>query len=115
MELPSQSVVKATGEGILSNNTFASLEISEKLLRAVQDMGHEFLTHIQDAAIGPLLKGSDVLGAARTGVHAHLSACLLHLDPQAARSAVQARGPKVSMPNSNLVDTTQVISSHLGH
>lgn len=62
-------MVKYTGDGILSTNTFKKLDISEKLLRAIQDMGHEYLTHIQDAAIGPLLKGHDVLGAARTGVH----------------------------------------------
>lgn len=68
VELPSEPVYKATGEGILSSTKFSSLEISEKLLRAVKDMGHEYLTHIQDAAIGPLLKGHDVLGAARTGM-----------------------------------------------
>lgn len=100
VELPSTAVVKATGEGILSKSTFASLEISEKLLRAVKDMGHEYLTHIQDAAIGPLLKGNDVLGAARTGVQVHLSAHHSHIHPQAARLDIQAPGTRHSSATS---------------
>eukprot|EP00892_Ulva_mutabilis_P001905 jgi/Ulvmu1/11715/UM008_0126.1 len=66
-EIPQIQAIHSTGEGILSANKFTSLDVSEKLLRAVQEMGHEYMTHIQDAAIGPLLKGHDVLGAARTG------------------------------------------------
>jgi hypothetical protein len=60
-------------EGILSSTKFESLEICEKLSKAIQSMGHEYLTHIQDAAIPQLLKGHDLLGAARTGAPLQLS------------------------------------------
>jgi hypothetical protein len=63
-------------EGILSSTKFESLEICEKLSKAIQSMGHEYLTHIQDAAIPQLLKGHDLLGAARTGAPLQLSAVI---------------------------------------
>ena len=71
-------------EGILSSTKFESLKICDKLARAVQSMGHEHLTHIQDAAIPQLLKGHDLLGSARTGsTYTDLSRrssclCLMH-------------------------------------
>lgn len=65
MELQQATVYPS--EGILSTTKFESLKICDKLARAVQSMGHEHLTHIQDAAIPQLLKGHDLLGSARTG------------------------------------------------
>ena len=56
--------------GILSDATFASLELSPNIARAVEAMGHTHLTYVQQAAIPPLLQGKDVLGAARTGATA---------------------------------------------
>lgn len=36
-------------------------------MKGIEDIGHAFLTHIQAKAIGPLMSGRDLLGAARTG------------------------------------------------
>lgn len=52
--------------------TFADLNLSEKTMKAITDMGtpekrFENLTEIQRKAIPPLLAGRDVLGAAKTG------------------------------------------------
>ncbi|CAK9312103.1 unnamed protein product [Citrullus colocynthis] len=58
---------KTGGSGIMSSVSFDSLELSEKTLRAIKDMGFEHMTQIQDRAIPPFLAGKDVLGAARTG------------------------------------------------
>ncbi|TYJ99046.1 DEAD-box ATP-dependent RNA helicase 51-like [Cucumis melo var. makuwa] len=59
--------VNTGGSGIMSTVSFDSLELSEKTLRAIKDMGFEHMTQIQDRAIPPFLAGKDVLGAARTG------------------------------------------------
>ncbi|KAL0535524.1 hypothetical protein IC582_029855 [Cucumis melo] len=59
--------VKTGGSGIMSTVSFDSLELSEKTLRAIKDMGFEHMTQIQDRAIPPFLAGKDVLGSARTG------------------------------------------------
>ncbi|XP_050237858.1 DEAD-box ATP-dependent RNA helicase 51-like [Mercurialis annua] len=55
------------GSGIMSSESFESLGLSEPTLKAVQEMGFQYLTQIQARAIPPLLIGKDVLGAARTG------------------------------------------------
>ncbi|XP_063677413.1 uncharacterized protein LOC134813525 [Bolinopsis microptera] len=54
---------------ILPDNTFASLTpyVSEKSTKAITDMGFTHMTPIQHKTILPLLKGRDVLGAAKTG------------------------------------------------
>ncbi|XP_023520092.1 DEAD-box ATP-dependent RNA helicase 51-like [Cucurbita pepo subsp. pepo] len=59
--------VKTGGSGIMSTVAFDSLELSEKTLRAIKDMGFQHMTQIQARAIPPFLTGKDVLGAARTG------------------------------------------------
>lgn len=46
---------------------FSELNLSEKTLKAVEGMGFDDMTEIQQRSIGPLLAGRDVLGAARTG------------------------------------------------
>lgn len=46
---------------------FTQLNLSEKTMRAIQDMGFETMTEIQQRTIPPLLAGRDVLGAAKTG------------------------------------------------
>lgn len=72
-------------EGILSTTKFESLKICDKVSRAVKSMGHEYLTHIQDAAIPQLLKGHDLLGSARTGT----AFLLLHLFAASQSSRIQ--------------------------
>ena len=62
-----KTIINAQKPGILSDVQFSSRSVSAGVMRGVEAMGHEFLTHVQQAAIPPLLQGKDVLGAARTG------------------------------------------------
>eukprot|EP00803_Ostreobium_quekettii_P004801 evm.model.scf_1329.2 EVM.evm.TU.scf_1329.2 scf_1329:6985-12899(-) len=59
--------VQADVEGIMSNVEFSSLALSEKTAKAVAATGFTHMTEIQARTIPALLKGRDVLGAARTG------------------------------------------------
>ncbi|HWK27862.1 MAG TPA: DEAD/DEAH box helicase [Solirubrobacter sp.] len=47
--------------------TFADLGLSEPILQALQDVGYESPSPIQEQAIPPLLQGRDVIGQAQTG------------------------------------------------
>jgi ATP-dependent RNA helicase DeaD len=47
--------------------TFADLGAGPAVLRAVEELGYEAPTPIQEAAIGLLLRGRDVIGQAQTG------------------------------------------------
>ena len=47
--------------------TFSELNLSEKTMRAIEDMNFSTMTEIQQRGIPPLLAGRDVLGAAKTG------------------------------------------------
>ncbi|XP_001630794.2 ATP-dependent RNA helicase DDX18 [Nematostella vectensis] len=44
-----------------------SEDVSEKTLQGIKDMGFTTMTEIQHKSIAPLLKGRDLLGAAKTG------------------------------------------------
>jgi ATP-dependent RNA helicase DDX18/HAS1 len=46
---------------------FSDLNLSEKTMKAIEDMKFENMTEIQQRGIPPLLAGRDVLGAAKTG------------------------------------------------
>ncbi|KAG9185628.1 ATP-dependent RNA helicase HAS1 [Alternaria panax] len=46
---------------------FDELNLSERTMTAIKNMGFENMTEIQQKAIPPLLSGRDVLGAAKTG------------------------------------------------
>jgi ATP-dependent RNA helicase DDX18/HAS1 len=46
---------------------FSELNLSEKTMKGIQDMGFETMTEIQRRTIPALLAGRDVLGAAKTG------------------------------------------------
>jgi ATP-dependent RNA helicase DDX18/HAS1 len=46
---------------------FSELKLSEKTMRAIEEMKFETMTEIQQRGIPPLLAGRDVLGAAKTG------------------------------------------------
>ncbi|KFK28452.1 hypothetical protein AALP_AA8G516100 [Arabis alpina] len=62
-----EEVEEATGNGIMTNETFESLGLSENTFKSIKEMGFSRLTQIQAKAIPPLMMGKDVLGAARTG------------------------------------------------
>ncbi|MBX5441794.1 MAG: DEAD/DEAH box helicase [Solirubrobacteraceae bacterium] len=47
--------------------TFADLGLSETTLKALQDVGYEKPSPIQEQAIPPLMEGRDVIGQAQTG------------------------------------------------
>lgn len=57
---------KAT-DGVLTRRRFDELDISEKTLHALNDMGFERMTEVQARCIPHGMAGRDVLGAARTG------------------------------------------------
>lgn len=59
--------VEVQADGILSDKPFDTLDICEKMQKAITEMGFQFLTQVQHATIPPLLQGRDLLGAARTG------------------------------------------------
>ncbi|MGL4606044.1 MAG: DEAD/DEAH box helicase [Eubacteriaceae bacterium] len=46
---------------------FTELEIDEKLFQALEEMGFEEMTEIQEQAIPQLLKGGDLIGKSQTG------------------------------------------------
>ncbi|KAF2175103.1 putative ATP-dependent RNA helicase [Zopfia rhizophila CBS 207.26] len=46
---------------------FAELNLGDRTMRAINEMGFENMTEIQRRAIPPLMAGKDVLGAAKTG------------------------------------------------
>uniref|UniRef100_A0A0K0FXJ4 ATP-dependent RNA helicase n=1 Tax=Strongyloides venezuelensis TaxID=75913 RepID=A0A0K0FXJ4_STRVS len=61
--------LKSNKKGILSDVKFNSLKdsVNSKLLKQIETMGFERMTHIQAQTIPALLKGKDVLGSAKTG------------------------------------------------
>lgn len=58
------SLPQAAGADVTS---FHELNLSEKTLQAIDEMGFKTMTEIQKRGIPPLLTGKDVLGAAKTG------------------------------------------------
>lgn len=50
-----------------SPTRFSELKLSDRTMEAIQTMGFETMTEIQQKTIPPLLSGKDVLGAAKTG------------------------------------------------
>ncbi|KAI3831630.1 hypothetical protein MKX03_021860 [Papaver bracteatum] len=55
------------GSGIMTSEAFSNLPLSEPTLRAIQELGFEYMTQIQARSIPPLLEGKDVVGGARSG------------------------------------------------
>lgn len=64
--LPTDSVPSLPGADATPQQ-FSELNLSEKTMRAIQEMKFETMTEIQQRGIPPLLAGRDVLGAAKTG------------------------------------------------
>ena len=46
---------------------FSDLNLNSALLNALQDMGLEYPTPIQEQAFSPIMSGRDVIGTAQTG------------------------------------------------
>src|SRR5919201_4224745 len=82
---------------------FADLGLSESTLHALQDVGYEKPSPIQEQAIPPMLEGRDVIGQAQTGsgkTAAFGLPILEHVDPsvpevQALRTYGQRKGVDV--------------------
>ena len=51
----------------MSSNTFNELKISDKLIKAVEEMGFSTPTEIQEKSIPLLMEGKDVIGRSQTG------------------------------------------------
>jgi ATP-dependent RNA helicase DeaD len=75
----------------VDETTFASLGLSDPLLRAIADTGYETPSPIQSAAIEPLLAGHDVIGQAQTGTGKTAAFAL----PALQRLDLSARRPQI--------------------
>jgi ATP-dependent RNA helicase DDX18/HAS1 len=62
-DLPSGTSIPIVDDAV----KFTDLKLSERTMQAIQAMGFEDMTEIQQRAIPPLMTGKDVLGAAKTG------------------------------------------------
>jgi ATP-dependent RNA helicase DDX18/HAS1 len=65
-DLPSLNAVSLPQTEAEPQN-FADLKLSEKTMKAIEDMKFDSMTEIQRRGIPPLMAGRDVLGAAKTG------------------------------------------------
>ena len=64
--LPKDDNLLAPGAD-LNAQAFTDLNLSERTMKAIEEMGFTKMTEIQRRGIPPLLAGKDVLGAAKTG------------------------------------------------
>ncbi|KAF2634473.1 DEAD-domain-containing protein [Massarina eburnea CBS 473.64] len=62
-DLPSGTSIPTVDDPV----NFSDLTLSDRTMQAIQGMGFESMTEIQQRAIPPLMTGKDVLGAAKTG------------------------------------------------
>lgn len=65
-DLPSGTALSLPSTGP-APSAFKDLNLSAKTMQAIQGMGFENMTQIQQRGIPPLMAGRDVLGAAKTG------------------------------------------------
>ncbi len=72
---------------------FADLNLSPKVLKAVEETGYETPTPIQAGAIPPALEGRDVLGIAQTGT-GKTASFTLPMITKLARGRARARMPR---------------------
>jgi ATP-dependent RNA helicase DDX18/HAS1 len=66
-DLPSAGTLTLPPTAESSASAFSELNLSERTMKAIQEMGFTIMTEIQRRGIPPLLAGKDVLGAAKTG------------------------------------------------
>jgi superfamily II DNA/RNA helicase len=72
---------------------FSDLNLSPKVLKAIQDTGYETPTPIQAGAIPPALEGRDVLGIAQTGT-GKTASFVLPMLTMLAKGRARARMPR---------------------
>ncbi len=72
---------------------FSDLNLSAKVLKAVEEAGYETPTPIQEGAIPPALEGKDVLGIAQTGT-GKTAGFVLPMICMLARGRARARMPR---------------------
>ena len=58
---------KAKKEGVEEKIRYDESELDERIIRAVTEMGFEYMSPIQKAAIPVMLEGKDIIGQAQTG------------------------------------------------
>ena len=71
--------------------TFRDLALSESVLRAIEEIGYEKPSPIQEKAIPPALAGRDVLGCAQTGTGKTAAFALPVLEELARRSTFSGK------------------------
>ena len=88
--------LRTSGEGAARwthMTRFADLNLSPKVLKAVEETGYETPTPIQEGAIPPALEGRDVLGIAQTGT-GKTASFTLPMITKLARGRARARMPR---------------------
>ena len=65
-DIPSTTTLTLPSTG-LEPQRFSDLNLSTKTMQAIEGMGFDKMTEIQQRGIPPLMAGRDVLGAAKTG------------------------------------------------
>ncbi|ATI13094.1 MULTISPECIES: DEAD/DEAH box helicase [Acetobacter] len=104
--VPAEKTAEITVEAAEDTDsiTFADLELSEPLLRAISDMGYTHPTPIQAQAIPAILMARDVMGVAQTGTGKTASFTLPMLEIL-ADSRARAR-----MPRSLILEPTRELA-----
>ena len=87
--------------------TFADLELSADVLRAVEDVGYKTPTPIQQQAIPVVLQGRDVLGIAQTGTGKTAGFTLPMIDILSSGRA------KARMPRSLILEPTRELATQV--
>lgn len=67
MEVAKLSDRDTATDGVLTQRSFSELDLSERTLNALNDMGFTRMTEVQARCVPLAMAGRDVLGAARTG------------------------------------------------
>ncbi len=96
----------------MKRKNFLDLNIDERLLRAIDEMGFEEPSPIQEKAIPPMLEGRDVIGQAQTGTGKTAAFCI----PILQRLTGQAGVPRalVLTPTRELAIQVAEEISHVG-
>lgn len=97
--------------------SFRQFNISQKILRAIEDMGFEEPTPIQISAIPLILAGNDVTGQAKTGTGKTAAfgiPALERLDPRDRQTQVIVLSPTRELAIQTAEEIAR-LSTHMGH